>query len=134
MEGKGFSSNRSGQLPGVTTEGSRQDHASERFQRRAAAAEINGRKVNEAIELRGRPCGSAVFVCECGHLGCSETVRIGIPDYEAVRTSFDRFLLVPGHEIDEVDEVVERHELYLVVVKRKPEAREMARASDRRSS
>jgi hypothetical protein len=110
------------------------DPASERFQRRAAAAEVNGRQVNEAIEPRGQSLGAAVFVCECGHLGCSETVKMRIVDYEAVRTSFDRFLLVPGHEIDEVDQVVERHEGYLVVIKRKPVAREMARASDERSS
>ena len=105
----------------------------ERFQRRAAAAEINGRQVNEAIEPRGRPRGTAVFVCECGHLGCSETVEIPVVEYEQVRTDFDRFLVVPGHEIDAVDEVVERRPGYLVVVKREPEAREMARASDERS-
>jgi hypothetical protein len=107
--------------------------AEERFQRRAASAEINGRRVNEAIEPRDRPAGTAVFVCECGHLGCSETVEIAIPEYEAVRTSFDRFLVVPGHEIEEVDEMVERRKDYLVVVKREPEAREMARANDERS-
>lgn len=105
----------------------------ERFQRRAAAAEINGRQVNEAIEPRGRPEASAVFVCECGYLGCSETVEIPVVEYEEVRTDFDRFLVVPGHEIDEVDEVVERRQGYLIVVKRAPEAREMARASDERT-
>ncbi|HET9154506.1 MAG TPA: hypothetical protein VFN85_10365 [Solirubrobacterales bacterium] len=105
----------------------------ERFQRRAAAAEINGRQVNEAIEPRGRPEGTAVFVCECGHLGCSETVEIPVAEYEEVRTDFDRFLVVPGHEIDEVDEVIARRRGYLVVVKREPEAREMARSSDGRS-
>jgi hypothetical protein len=113
---------------------SRKDPASERFQRRAAAAEINGRQVNEAIEPRDRSDASAVFVCECGHLGCSDTVEMRVAEYEAVRTSFDRFLLVPGHEIEEVDKVVERHQRYLVVVKREPEAREMAKASDERSS
>jgi hypothetical protein len=105
----------------------------ERFQRRAAAAEINGRRVNEAIEPRGRPERSAVFVCECGNLGCSETVEISVGEYEEVRTDFDRFFVIPGHEIEEVDEVVERRSGYLIVVKRKPEAREMARASDERS-
>lgn len=104
------------------------------FQRRAAAAEINGRRINEAIEPRGRGDAAAVFVCECGYLGCSETVKIEVAEYEAVRTSFDRFLVVPGHEIEEVDRVVERHGNYLVVVKRAPEAREMAQASDERSS
>jgi hypothetical protein len=122
-----------GELAEVTTEDSRKDPASERFQRQAAAAEINGRQVNEAIEPRGRPDGSAVFVCECGHLGCGDTVKMPVAEYEAVRTSFDRFLLVPGHEIGEVDKVVEHHESYLVVIKREPEAREMAKASDERS-
>jgi hypothetical protein len=116
----------------VTTQDPQRDPAFERFQRRAAAAEINGRQVNEAIEPRGSG-DSAVFVCECGYFGCSETVRLGVAEYEAVRTDFDRFLVVPGHEIEEVDEVVERYEKYLVVVKREPEAREMAKASDERS-
>jgi hypothetical protein len=105
----------------------------ERFQRRAAAAEINGRRVNESIEPQGRLDRTAVFVCECGNLGCSETVEISIAGYEAVRTDFDRFFVVPGHEIEKVDEVVETHDDYLVVVKRLPEAREMARASDERT-
>jgi hypothetical protein len=105
----------------------------ERFQRQAAAAEINGRQVNEAIEPRGERAESAVFVCECGHVGCSETVEMRVAEYEAVRTAFDRFLLVPGHEIETVDEVVERHPSHLVVVKRQPEAKEMAKASDERS-
>jgi len=105
----------------------------ERFQRRAAAAEINGRRVNEAIEPQGRLDRTAVFVCECGHVGCSETVEITVAGYEAVRTGFDRFFVVPGHEIEKVDEVVEKHSDYLVVVKRAPEAREMAQASDERS-
>jgi hypothetical protein len=105
----------------------------ERFQRQAAAAEINGRQVNEAIEPRGDRAEVAVFVCECGYIGCNETVAMSVAEYEAVRTSFDRFLVVPGHEIETVDEILERHPTYLVVVKRKPEAKEMAKATDRRS-
>lgn len=117
----------------MTAEDTSKNSAFERLQRRAAAAEINGRQVNEAIEPRGRPDASAFFVCECGHFGCSDTVKVPVAEYEAVRTSFDRFLLVPGHEIEAVDKVVERHGHYLVVVKREPEAREMAKATDKRS-
>jgi len=105
----------------------------ERFQRRAAAAEINGRRVNEAIEPQGQGDRSAVFVCECGNLGCSDTVELSVAEYEEVRTDFDRFFVVPGHEIEKVDRVVEHRPNYLIVVKRAPEAREMARASDERS-
>ena len=104
---------------------------SERWLRCAVSAEINGRRVNEAIE-RGAEEESAVFVCECGHLGCSTTLELSIADYEAVRTNFDRFLIAPGHEIDQVDRVVERHANHVVVVKREGDAREMAAASDPR--
>lgn len=60
-------------------------------------------------------------------------VRISITSYEAVRTDLDRFFVVPGHEIEAVDRVVERHSGYLVVVKHLPEAKEMARDADQRS-
>jgi hypothetical protein len=102
------------------------------WKRRAAAAEINGRRVNESIE-KGTDKQVPVFVCECGNLGCQATVSLPIPAYEAVRTDFNRFLVVPGHEIATVDRVVETHLNYLVVRKREPEAREMARKADRRS-
>jgi len=106
---------------------------SEERKRRAAAAEINGRQVNEAIERGLDDAASAVFVCECGYFGCSTTIALSLPAYEAVRTDFDRFLVAPGHVIDEVDEVVERHPEHLVVVKRQGLPKEMARASDERS-
>jgi hypothetical protein len=99
---------------------------------RAAAAEVNGRRVNEAIERGTQRTGRAVFVCECGHLGCSETTELTIGSYEEVRSGFERFLVVPGHEIEAIEEVVERHEGYLVVAKRDGEAAAMAYATDDR--
>jgi hypothetical protein len=105
----------------------------ERYGRRIAAREINGRQVNEAIERGEQDSDRARFVCECGYLGCTETVELSVAAYEGVRSNFDRFLIVPGHEIDAVDEVVERHQGYFVVVKRQGEPREMARAADERT-
>jgi len=99
---------------------------------RAAAAEINSRRVNEAIERGAQGTGTAVFVCECGNLGCSETVALTISAYEEVRSGFERFLVVPGHEIEEIEDVVERHGSYLVVAKRNDEAAQMAYATDDR--
>jgi hypothetical protein len=118
----------------MTPQGPISDEGEEqRLQRRAATAEVNGRRVNEAIERGENDGDSAVFVCECGYVGCNTTVELPIASYEEVRTDFDRFLVVPGHEIDEVEEVVERHPTHLVVVKRAPEAREIAHASDERT-
>jgi hypothetical protein len=98
---------------------------------RAAAAEINARRVNEAIERGARGTGPAVFVCECGNPGCTETVELTLDEYEAVRSGFERFLVLPGHQIEEIEDVAERHASYLVVAKR-DEAAEMAYAADDR--
>jgi hypothetical protein len=104
---------------------------SESWERSVASAEVSGRRVNEAIE-RGAEQDAAVFVCECGHLGCSTTIELSMVEYEAVRTNFDRFLLMPGHEIERIDEIVERHPNHLVIVKRAGEARRLAAITDER--
>jgi hypothetical protein len=103
------------------------------YARRVAKQEINGRRVNEAIE-RGRMADrtDAAFVCECGRVGCNATLSLSLHEYEAVRTSFDRFFLVPGHELPPVDRIVERHDGYFVVIKADGQAREMAAETDPR--
>jgi hypothetical protein len=103
-----------------------------RFVARAASAEVNGRRVNEAIERGTGAAQDAVFVCECGNLGCTDTVELTIAEYEMVRSSFDRFLVIPGHEIESVEDVVERHDGYLVVVKRDSQAVVVAALTDDR--
>jgi hypothetical protein len=103
------------------------------WKQRITNAEINGRRVNEAIE-RGEGGGdSAVFLCECGHLGCNSTIELKIADYEEVRKNFDRFFVIPGHEIEAVDRVVERHPEHLVVIKPDQGARESAHQADERT-
>ena len=100
----------------------------ESSQRRIAENEVTFRQVNEAIEPRA---GTASYVCECGRLGCSDTIELEHAQYEAVRTSFDRFVIRPGHQT-EVDRVVEDHEGYLVVEKVGDAAGEVLADEDRR--
>ena len=95
-------------------------------------AEIKGRRVNEAIERGTCREETAVFLCECGNLGCSRTLELPIEAYDEVRSGFDRFLIAPGHEVPNVDRVVERHDAYLVVVKRTGRPADLARATDPR--
>lgn len=84
---------------------------------RIAQNEVTFRRVNEALEpAEGEGAAEARYVCECGTLGCTATIPLRRSEYEAVRTSFDRFLVLPGHQ-DEIDTVVEDHERYLVVEK-----------------
>jgi hypothetical protein len=103
------------------------------WERRVACAEINRRRVNEVIE-RGRGSGDdpQVFMCECGRIGCATTLSLSIAAYEDVRTGFERFLVVPGHEVDVVDEVVERRGSHNVVAKQGV-GRDLARETDARA-
>jgi hypothetical protein len=107
--------------------------AHEERRRRLAAAEVNGRQVNEAIERGHGQADSAIFVCECGYFGCNTTIELSIAAYEAVRTNFDRFLVAPGHEIEEIEEVAERHADYFVVVKDEGTPKLVAGATDERA-
>jgi hypothetical protein len=102
------------------------------WQRRVGLREINRRRVNEAIE-RGRKTGEvATFVCECGRPDCNTTLTVPLEEYETVRSDFDRFLLVPGHELAPVDSVQERHSGYVVIAK-EGAAAQMAEDTDPRA-
>jgi hypothetical protein len=55
------------------------------------------------------------FLCECVQDGCSAPVELSAAQYEAVRADEQRFFVYPGHEMPELDVVVERHEGFFVV-------------------
>ena len=75
------------------------------------------RKVNEAMRGDGRADGIA-FRCECGRLGCNVLIELTRDEYEAVRADARRFAIVPGHEVAEIEDVVERYDAYAVVATR----------------
>lgn len=61
--------------------------------------------------------------CECGSTDCMEKIRIAPDEYERVRAQSDRFLIAPGHDLPEVEDVVKRLESYWIVQKHEEEAR-----------
>jgi predicted ThiF/HesA family dinucleotide-utilizing enzyme len=84
---------------------------------RVALNEATFRKVNEGMEVGQDPGGLLTFICECGRLGCNRLIELRRAEYEAVRANPRRFAVLSGHEIEEVEKVVERHDRYLVVEK-----------------
>ncbi len=90
-------------------------------QRRAAANESTIRDVNEGIE-RGQWPGEedspVGFRCECARLGCNQLIELTVRDYEEIRAHPRRFVVVPGHEYSDVENVVEARPGYLIVEKR----------------
>jgi len=104
-------------------------------QRRLASNEAVFRRVNEGIVRGqwpgegGRPVG---FRCECARLGCNSLLELSLDEYEHVRAEPRRFVMIAGHEMPEVERVVERGESY-VVVEKLGDAADQAEATDPRS-
>ena len=91
---------------------------------RLAKNEALLREVNERIHEVGErlqvlPDGDLLdFRCECGRPSCDTSVSLTQAEYEHVRSDNDRFALVPGHEDEEIERIVERSDRYVVVDKR----------------
>lgn len=49
---------------------------------------------------------------------CDDRVLMTLDEYERVRGQRDRFAVVPGHESDEIERVVETADRYVIVDKR----------------
>jgi hypothetical protein len=77
------------------------------------------REVNERLlELaEGYQDGSMEFVCECSQPDCTSTIVMDRADYEAVRREPTSFVIAPGHEILEVEEVITQHDGWMIVQK-----------------
>jgi hypothetical protein len=84
---------------------------------RVAMNEATFRKVNEGMEVGQDPSGLLTFICECGRMGCNRLIELTRAEYEGVRANPRRFAILAGHEIEDVEKVVERHDRYLVVEK-----------------
>jgi hypothetical protein len=73
------------------------------------------------------------FNCECGDRACAEQIALTMAEYEAVRAEATRFAVVPGHEVPDIERVVERYPTYLVVEKQDADAEKAARETDPRT-
>jgi hypothetical protein len=83
--------------------------------------------------LEGETDTPGGFICECDVADCTELIPMTLAEYEAIRAVPIRFAVVPGHELPEIETVVERHSAYLVVEKRDDEAQDVARETDPRA-
>ena len=81
------------------------------------------RDVNERIyslteEFGSHPADdglSLAFVCECGNVGCTSQVLVETDDYFRIRSNPAHFVVLAGHELPEVEQVVDACDSYVVV-------------------
>jgi maleate cis-trans isomerase len=106
---------------------------------RLGANEALFREVNERVAeaaqqfVADESQGPINFSCECGSAACTKQIAMTVTEYETVRAKGTRFAVVRGHEILEIEHVVERHPNYLVVEKLDPDAERVARETDPRT-
>ena len=89
------------------------------------------REVNERIRLVAETSGDMEFLCECADLGCTETIKLSLGEYEHIRSSSVRFPIAVGHDFPEFENVVEENKRYAVVQKRGVAAEQAAKLDPR---
>jgi hypothetical protein len=94
------------------------------------------REVNERIDVLADTFDlqSEILdlVCECGDADCAQRIAMTQSEYEHVRSESHRFAVYPGHEIPDVESVVERRKGYDIVEKNKGAPERIAEQTDPR--
>lgn len=111
---------------------------SEERERRVGHNEALFRQVNETIEQMNKAIDHVTddftIVCECGTLSCAERIHVAPAVYEQARASSVQFLVKPGHEMTDVERVLDTRGSYVLVEKDATGARAAARETDPRTS
>ena len=58
---------------------------------------------------------SADFVCECSRADCRETVELDLDEYQGIRSTPTVFVIVRGHELPEIDNVIRTNDRFTLV-------------------
>ena len=104
-------------------------------QQRVAKNEALFRQVNERIEEINQKLGEGSFsdfLCECGDDDCTAPISMTIAEYEEVRSEPTHFAIANGHEVIDVERVIDKNERFSVVEKFAGEAERIAVETDPR--
>ncbi len=76
------------------------------------------RELNERLRRLTTSLGAPLqFLCECSRVDCVTVLQLGLGDYERARSSPIVFVTAPGHELPEVERVIEANEDFSLVEK-----------------
>jgi hypothetical protein len=96
--------------------------ALEERQVRAAQNQLLFRAVNDRIKELGERILDSVseldFACECADPNCVKTISMPVTEFAAIEEVENQFVILRGHELPEVEDVVAEHDGYVIVSKR----------------
>jgi hypothetical protein len=84
-------------------------------------------------ERHEKPDEVELYHCECADVDCRQKVPLLVADYERVRSDPTQFFVIRGHELPDVESVIETHDEW-AVIRKDPEVHEIARATDDRNA
>ena len=101
---------------------------------RLALNEAASRAINEMRAPADPPTAGTAFkvVCECAQPDCDRTFEVTVAEYESVRNDPRRFMVVPEHVLLDIEDVEERFEGFVVVLKREGPVADIAVQEDPR--
>lgn len=79
------------------------------------------REVNERISRIQEDFGQTQafeIVCECGTKDCLDRITITHDAYKSLRANPLTFAIVPGHEAEDIENILERTDAYNIVEKK----------------
>ncbi len=95
------------------------------------------RQVNERLKELGESFSLVAersdFVCECGRATCVDAIQMSLAEYEHVRNNPAWFAFRPGHEMRDLERVVEQRSGYNIVEKHEGGPAHLARETDPRT-
>jgi hypothetical protein len=103
-------------------------------ERRMAENEVVFRNANRAIQegfdklatmsdedgaepVHVNPTMKLQFLCECSDENCTDRIQISLNDYNDIHTSAKRFIIIDGHDVQQIERIVERRDAYTIVEK-----------------
>jgi hypothetical protein len=78
------------------------------------------------------PPDHSLYLCECADIRCLERVSLSRAEYEHARSNAIWFVVVPGHDVVDIETVIEVNDRFALVEKHPGEI-SIARATDPRS-
>lgn len=60
------------------------------------------------------------FKCECSDENCTLRIPMSVSEYQEIHTDRETFILLPGHQVESIEETIKKTHLYHIVRKNHP--------------
>jgi hypothetical protein len=90
----------------------------ERIAKNEAVFRATNREI-ERVEQEGGGAADGVLevICECGRDPCSAVITLTVSEFHSAHSQKNRFVVVPGHQTEEIERVIDDRGAHLVVEK-----------------